>query len=61
MAEDHFRQMEGIFSTHPAMAEGAWRLVEQVTIGRIVHVNVVLVGEAKLHDAEHECVLPVPE
>src|SRR6478752_311275 len=51
--------MQRVLCAHAAVTEGARRLVEEMAIGRIVHVDVMLVGESKLHDAQH-IALPRP-
>src|SRR5258708_18260762 len=53
MREEHFREVNRVLSAHASVAECARGGPEQMTVRRIVHIYVVLVGEAKLHNPEH--------
>ena len=53
VGEDHFGEVDRVLHAHATMAEGARAGVEQVPLLRVVHVDVVLVGESELDHAEH--------
>src|SRR5262252_2551202 len=42
-----------VLYAHAAVAERASRLVEKLALGRVVHVDVVLVREHELHHPKH--------
>ena len=51
--EQQSRETRGLMHANAAMAERAHSLAEQVALGRIVHVDGVLVGEVELELTEH--------
>ena len=52
-AEQNLGQSLRIMHTHAAVTVGPRLGREQLALRRIVHVDVVAIGEAELHDAEH--------
>ena len=53
VGEDDFGQTLWVVHAHAAVTERAHGLGEQLALRRVVHVDVVAVGEAEFHDAEH--------
>ncbi len=53
MGKDDLCEMDGVLGAHATMAERALPIAEKMAVGRIMHVNVVLVWEAKFHNAQH--------
>ena len=53
LGQDELGQAFRVLHAHAAVAEGAARLVEQLALRRVVHVDVVLVGEHELDDTQH--------
>ena len=52
VGEQHLGQMDWVLHAHAAVAECAHGAAEQMPLRRIVHVDVVPVGEAKFDDAQ---------
>ena len=53
LGEQNLGQAARLVHAHAAVAERAERLAEQVPLRRVVHVDVMRVGEQELHVAEH--------
>src|SRR5262249_28532479 len=53
LRQDQFGQPLGVLYAHAAGAERASRLLEELALGRVVHIDVVLVGEHELYHDQH--------
>ena len=51
--QQHLGEPHRLLHAHAAVTEGAQTAAEQMPLRRVVHVDVVLVGEAEFHHAQH--------